>query len=288
MSALVRPASDLGRIADIVPAVTLVHGDLLSADDVAKCVDRARPEICFHLAWYVEPGEYLTSLQNIPLLAASLNLASRLTEAGCRRLVATGTCFEYDTRLGYLSEESRLEPRSLYAASKLGLQLTLEQLGVVTGLRVAWARLFYQFGPFEDPRRLVPSVVRSLLASETVNVTAGEQVRDFLHIEDVALALWGIGRSDLVGPVNVGSGHPVTVAEIVTTIGGILGRRELIALGARPYDVSDPVFVCANNRRLKASTDWTPRFDLEEGLRHTVEWWRVRAEKPVHRGVRAW
>jgi UDP-glucuronate decarboxylase len=136
--------------------------------------------------------------------------------------------------------------------------------------------LFYQYGPFEDERRLMPSVICSLLQNKTARTTKGEQIRDFLHVEDVASALWAVAQSNLTGPVNIGSGKLVTVRAIITTIAEIIGKPGLVNLGALPYGPSDPMFVCANNHRLVENTTWAPRFELEDGLRQTIEWWEER------------
>jgi nucleoside-diphosphate-sugar epimerase len=273
--ALIRPGSDTRRVRDVLPALAVVHGDLFAFPELAAALERIRPELCVHLAWYAEPGRYLRSPENLRCLAATLELANRLAGLGCQRFVGAGTCFEYDTEQGYLSEASRTGPRSLYAASKLGAWLVLEQLAALAGMSAAWVRFFYQYGPFEDERRLVPAVIRALLRGETAKTTAGAQVRDMLHVEDVASAVWAVARGGLTGPVNIGSGQPVTVRRIVETVGDLLGRPELLALGALPYGAGDPPFVCADNRRL-CETGWAPRFDLNDGLRHTIDWWRTR------------
>ena len=272
---VVRESSDLWRINDIVPLLRLVRCDLLASDELDVYLERIQPDLCIHLAWYAVPGKYLTSVENLSLLNASLRLAARLAGLGCKRFIGLGTCIEYDTSLGYLSEESPTRPCNLYAASKLALQTVLNQLTHITGMEVAWPRIFYLYGPFEDERRLVPSVICSLLRNQLVRVTKGEQIRDYLHVEDVAAAIWAVARSNLSGPVNIGSGEPIAVRDIVTNIGAILSRPELIALGVLPYSVSEPMFICANNRRLTENTTWAPRYELEQGLRHTVEWWQT-------------
>jgi len=274
--ALVRPESDLWRIRDVGDQLHLLRGDLLSPEQVSACLEQARPELCFHLAWYAEPGKYLTSPLNVAYLNASLTLASRLAETGCRRLVVAGSVAEYDTGYGYLSETSPTRPLTLYAASKLALYTVLAQLAPQLGLELAWARIFYVYGPYEDERRFVPAVIGSLLRGEPTKLTPGGQVRDYLHVEDVAGALWAVAQSGLKGVVNVGSGLPVTNREIALKIGEILGRPELVKFGDLPYRDGDPMFVCADNRRLRENAGWTPRYSLDEGLRNTVEWWQMR------------
>jgi nucleoside-diphosphate-sugar epimerase len=270
---LLRKESDLRRVADILPQVSVVRQSLRADGGSLDSIVRAQPEVCVHAAWYAIPGKYLTSLENISWVQATLRLFEALAEARCRKFVGLGTCFEYDTDIGVLSENSPTRPRSLYAASKLALWLVLEQWSRVSGMKVAWARLFYQFGPFEDPRRLVPSVVLSLLQNRAVDITPGEQIRDFLHVDDVAAALAAIATSEITGPINVGSGAPVSVWDVVDRIGRLMNRSHLLHRGALPYATDDPKFVCADNRRLRESLGWRPVWTLDDGLKQTINWW---------------
>jgi nucleoside-diphosphate-sugar epimerase len=274
--ALVRPGASLWKIADVASKLTLIHADIFE-NDAAEQLAALKVDVCLHAAWYANPADYLDSTVNLDSMAATLRLAQRLGQAGCRRFVGVGSCFEYDTSLGYLSEQSPLAPRRLYSACKVGTWHALEQIGQLSGMSVAWARLFYLYGPFEDSRRLVPAVVQKLVAGKAVDVTPGGQVRDFLHVDDVASALWAVATSKLQGPINVASGSPVTVSNIVTRLGEIVGRPDLVRLGALPYRQGDPMFICANSRRLAEECQWTPRFSLDSGLWHAVEWWRQSA-----------
>jgi nucleoside-diphosphate-sugar epimerase len=278
---LARRGSDLWRINDILPSVSVVEGDLYATEGFVEQVKRVRPEVCIHLAWNAEPGKYLNSSANIRLLGASMQLAQIAAECGCKRFIGAGTCFEYDTSLGYLSETTATRPNSLYAASKLSLALMLEQVGRLTGMQLCWLRFFYQYGPQEDARRLVPSVICSLMENRPAKVTAGQQVRDFLHVEDVAAAVSAVSFASVTGVVNVGSGQPTSVHDIVTRIGQVFNKVDLIQFGALASQEGDPPFVCANNGRLVA-TGWHPRYGLQDGIEQTISWWRQRTGK--HRG----
>lgn len=237
--AVLRNHHNVWRIEDIVHKLKVVSCDLSAGEALNAHLSLIKPDVCLHLAWYAEPGKYLDGHENLSLVTASLSLVSQLARQNCARFVMTGSCFEYDTSVGYLSEKSPVKADSLYAASKLAVELVTEQLAKTTGMSVAWPRLFYQYGPFEDPRRLVPSVICSLLRGERARVSLGEQVRDFLHVDDVAEAIWAVATSDLRGPVNIGSGRPVTVRSIAERIGALLNRSDLIDYGALPYEPSE-------------------------------------------------
>lgn len=280
---LIRATSDVYRIKDILPSLHVVESDLLDEVTLDQQVRRIRPECCIHLAWYVEPGKYPSALENMDLLRASLRISETLANVGCQRLIAAGTLFEYDldlassgSRDGAVSESSPTRPRHLYAASKLALFEALQQFCKLAGMDLAWTRLFYQYGPFENPRRLVPVLINSLLRGQPAELTPGEQVCDYLHVHDTAAAIWAIAQSKLTGVVNVGSGQAVSVRELALKIGQFLSRPDLVVLGAKPYVPDWPMHIVADSTRLRQHTDWKPSFDLDSGLRHTIEWWKSR------------
>jgi nucleoside-diphosphate-sugar epimerase len=143
---------------------------------------------------------------------------------------------------------------------------------------LAAARIFSVYGPWEDPRRLVPFVISKLLAGEDCPLTRGEQIHDYSHVEDTASAVWAIAKSSVVGPVNVASSQPVSVASVAARLGELLGRPELLRFGARPSPPGDPPFLVANTDRLRREIGWLPRYDLAAGLAHTLAWWRSQGE----------
>lgn len=271
--ALIRPGAATARIADLLSRLHVIDGSMDDLASVSARLDALRPDICVHLAWYAEPGKYLTSTLNMDHLRFTLDLALAMSKAGCRRFVGAGTCLEYDTADGTLNESTRIAPRTLYAATKYAAYSMIRDLTAARGMEFAWMRFFYQFGPFEHPARLVPAVILGLLRGERVAVSSGEQQRDFLHIDDVAGAVAAITTGNVFGAVNIGSGVPVSVRDIVARMRVLMGKTDLIDYGAIPQRTGDPAYIVAGNGKL-LSTGWKPRFDLDAGLAETIDWWR--------------
>ena len=192
-----------------------------------------------------------------------------LKDSGCQRFIAAGTCFEYATSDPPQRESTPTKPSTLYVQSKLELLHALQSVGI----EFAWVRFFYQYGPHEDSRRLVPVIINSLLNAQEVKLVPGDRTRDYLYIEDVASAVCAVAQSDVTGPVNIGSGSPVTVRDLALKIGQLLNRPELIKIGALPYSANEPMHLLADNTKLRG-TGWRPVVSLDDGLRQTVEWWK--------------
>lgn len=271
--ALVRPSASRWRLDGVAERVSFMVGDLDQTQGVADQLKHWRPEACIHAAWYAEPGKYLPSPLNLDSLRASLALLELLAGAGCRHIVGVGTCFEYDMTDQPLREDSPTSPFTLYAACKLAFKLIAEQRAPQLDMGFSWARLFYLYGPREDQRRLVPAAIKALTAGQEFPTTSGQQIRDYLHIADVASALCAVSKSRATGAFNVCSSDPITIAALVETVGEQLGRQELIRLGAYPDRQWDPPTVTGDNTRLRQQTGWAPRFGLRDGLAETIEWW---------------
>jgi nucleoside-diphosphate-sugar epimerase len=254
--AIVWPTSDRRRIKDLESKIRVWEGGV---DHVP-----VESDLTIHLAWYAVPGKYLTS----PINQACLEESRRLLAKARGRVLFAGTCFEHDLQLGVLREDSPTKPTTLYAECKDALRREVE------GRQdSAWLRFFYLYGPWEDERRLMPAVMTAQLKGQPSKVTPGEQRLDYLHVEDVASAVCSVAESRLEGCVNIGSGSAPSVKEIVTRIAGLGGRPELIQWGAYPQKPGDPMLIQCDNAKLR-STGWAPKYSLEEGLRHTFEWWR--------------
>lgn len=270
--AIIRPDANRWRLSDIARALVVLDGDLQNVFELRDRLRALRPDICLHLAWRGWLG-VADAEQNLRSLGFSLDLLRLMSDVSCRRFLAVGTCFEYDLSGDCLSETTTLRPRELYGTCKKSLFEVAQHYSTLTGVSVVMPRVFYSYGPFEDERKLVSSITLSLLRGEAAEVTPGQQVRDYLHVEDVASAIWHVATSDVTGGVNIGSAQPVTVADVATRIGRLLGRPDLVKLGAIPYRPDEPMRIVTDAALLRGRLGWSPRLDLDRGLTETVAWW---------------
>ena len=238
--AVVRPGSEalLGELGDNIRPLSTPD---LFAETEAWWEEQCRDiDTVLHLAWYVEPGKYLTDTRNLDCLTGSLRLAKGAVNAGIRRFVGVGTCFEYDITDEVLSTDTRLNPESPYAAAKAALYSNLLHWLPTQEVDFAWCRLFYLYGEGEDSRRLYPYVCEQLRKGEPVDLTSGKQIRDFLDVAVAGKQIADIALGSAAGAQNICSGIPVTVRQFVEQIAEPYGRQDLLRFGCRPDNLVDP------------------------------------------------
>lgn len=269
-----RPAvAELERRGFEVHGVGRAAIDLLDPASVDALVRRSAPTHLLHLAWCTEHGRFWDDPANDRWVTATVHLADAVRASGGTRIVVAGSCAQYDWSDPSLASDGTAHelrtprrPATRYGQAK---EAMTDALGDATvGL------VFFPFGPHEQPERLVPSVTRALLAGEPAEISSGRPVRDFLHVDDCGAAFAALVDSDVHGPVNIGSGTGTAVVDVARTIAAIVGRDDLLRVGALPDRPDDPPRLVAEVSRLHEEVGFTPRFDLESGLRDVVEWWR--------------
>jgi nucleoside-diphosphate-sugar epimerase len=285
VSALIGAGVEVHAVArDTLPIDCAWHQlDLLDPDSAQRIARQVKPDAVLHLAWCVDHGVFWTDPANANWVAASLILARAAAEAGCRHFTGVGTCFEYNWPAADDCNErtTPLAGHTLYDIAKSSCRSVLDALFASQGLGFAWARLFFLYGPDEDPRRLVASVARALVRGEAARCSQGLAVRDFMDVRDAGAALAAITLSGATDTINVGAGHGARVAEVASMLGRLAGRPELIKLGALPDRADEPVRIVADTTRLTTEVGFRPRFDLETGLREALDYWGDDARQAV-------
>jgi nucleoside-diphosphate-sugar epimerase len=255
--------------------VTWHEADLLDPESPARVLARAEPEILVHLGWYAEHGKFWTSPRNLDWVEATLRLLGAFARTdAARRVVMAGTCAEYAWTRDRYSEDAPCAPHTLYGAAKHGLRIIAGAFAAERGLSFAWGRLFFLYGPAEPPGRFVPAVARALLGGQPAPMTAGTQIRDFLHVADAGDAFAALAGAETDGPVNIASGVGVSLRDLAGLIAAAVGGAGRLEPGAIPTRPDDPPSLVADVTRLREEVGWRPRLGLADGIAATVGAWR--------------
>ena len=261
--ALVRPGSPAERLADVRPLVTMVEGDLADDATIGRLTLDLAPVAIVHLAWYAEPGRYLDDVgRNLSALRATTQLLEAAAATGCPRVVLAGTCLE----------NADGPSRSIYQAAKRAAHAVAGGF-VDPSTSIACGHVFHLFGPGEDKRRVIPTVIRALLDGQPVPTTDGSQVRDYLHVADVATAFCTLAEASVTGGVDICSGSPVHLRDVFAMIGDETGDNGLIRIGALGPAVDDG-HPSTGDRTQLSDLGWRPAYDLRGGLVDSIDWWR--------------
>lgn len=284
VAVLVRPRSDLWRIADVVDQVTVLRADLADLAALAEALAATTPDTVFHLAWRGVTGERRNDPEQITHnVTGSLELLQLAKARGCGCWIGVGSQAEYGHQDGALSEETPTRPVTAYGVAKFALGLLTGELCRLLDMRFVWLRLLATYGPMGDARHLIPAVVGQLLARETPALTPGEQRWDYLYVDDAVDAICRAARDPMVaGVYNLGSGEAHAVRAIVERIRDLIDPSLPLGFGAVPYRPDQVMHLRADIAKLRA-TGWAPQVSLDEGLRRTVDWHRSHGIAPEGR-----
>jgi UDP-glucose 4-epimerase len=253
--------------------------DLLDHRQRIQLLDSAEPQAIIHCAWITDHGAYWTAPENLDWTAATIALAREGHERGAKRFVGVGTVAEYAWGgTAVLSEETTpLDPKTLYGISKDAARRVLEAFAQTSDFTFAWARVAMLYGAGEYQDRFVASLARALVRGEPAKMSSGRLTRDFLDARDVGAAITAVATSGVKGPINIGSGDPVTLLQVGETLARLAGHPNLLKPGALPDRPNEPSSLVMNVARLTGETNFRPRISLEQGLSDALAHWRAEA-----------
>jgi len=276
VTAVVRPEGASWRLDGVEARV--VEVDVRDGDAVGAAFRSARPEWVFHLA---ARGGYSWQADSRGVLESTVLGTGAVLEAAAEveveALVHAGSSSEYGPKDHAPAEDEPLAPNSVYGVGKAAATLLCRHAALSRGLRAVTLRLYSVYGPYEDPRRFVPTLVVRALAGELPPLVDPDTARDFVYVDDAVDAFLLAAEADRpAGSVfNAGSGVQTTIGEAVEAarrVFGVAAEPEWRSMPARSWDTS--VWV-AEVTRARTSLGWEARIPLEQGLRRTADWLRA-------------
>jgi nucleoside-diphosphate-sugar epimerase len=246
------------------------QADLADLAASRQLFEAAKPTVVFHLASYVAGARDLALV--LPTFASNLattvNILTVAAERGCDRIVLTGSLEE--------PREPDAAPSSPYAAAKHAASAYGKMFHELFGLPVVMLRVFMVYGPGQgDLRKLVPSVILSLLRGEAPRLTSGRRQIDWIFVDDVVTAMIAaaVAPSAIGRTLDVGSGELVSIRSIVDRLVRLMDSRIEPLFGAVPDRPLEQVRV-ADVAATRSAIGWQPVVELDEGLRRTIDWYR--------------
>jgi nucleoside-diphosphate-sugar epimerase len=279
---LARPGYSRWRIQNIRKDADVYEVDLRDTHALEEVVRQIRPDWVFHLA---TSGAYSwqtdLSLMVQTNIVGTINLVEACSRAGYEAFVNTGSSSEYGFKQSAPSETEWLEPNSQYAVTKASASLYCRHVAQNRKVPLRTLRLYSVFGPYEETRRLVPSLIREGLKGKLPPLVGPETSRDYIYVDDVidAYLLTASKPNQELGAIyNIGSGIQTSLREMVQTARQTLGIPAEPEWNTMPQRTWDTNIWVANIRRAVEEFDWYPRFNLQQVFLRTVQWFSENPE----------
>lgn len=280
---LVRPEHAGWRLADVRRDVELHRAALDDRRAVERAVRRAKPEWIFHLAAH---GAYSWETDVDRIVATNVlgtvNLVRAALAAGFEAFVNAGSSSEYGFKKTAPSERDWVEPNSHYAVAKVAATHFCRLTAQRENVKIATLRLYSVYGPWEDPGRLMPTMVAQGLAGRLPPLVDPRVARDYVYVDDVSEAFVRAAAKPHPEPgvvFNVGSGTQTTIREVVDVARRVLAIAEKPRWGTMPNRRWDTSVWVSDSRAIRRALGWKPRYTFERGFRQLVAWMREDAPR---------
>lgn len=270
---------------DVVGEMDIVLGDLRDFESVAAAVDGT--EVVMHLGAQIAiPYSYKNARDFFETnVMGSLNLAQAALASGVERVLHTSTSEVYGTAQSQpIVEDHPLAAQSPYSASKIGADKLMESFHRSHGLPVTIIRPFNTYGPHQSARAVIPTIVTQALAGGPVKLGSLHPRRDLTYVDDTVAAFIATATAppEVVGrTIQLGTGHDVSVADIVELVGELLGRElqvETEDTRVRP-PLSEVEVLVADPSLARELCGWQAEVGLRDGLQRTIGWIEQNAER---------
>jgi nucleoside-diphosphate-sugar epimerase len=279
VTALMRPHADAWRLSDLWDRIQIVEGDLASLSSESTGARLGNFDIVYHLA---AMGLNQTMNDDVAMIQANVVGTYRALDfarrTGATRFVQMGTSGEYGP-CERADEEQLPRPTGIYGASKASATILARAFSQRHDLAVVILRPFAVYGPYESGYRLVPySILRSLRGTP-VEISSGEQTRDYIHVDDVVQAAEVVAWHPRAPgqTFNLCWGSETAIKDIVARIVALTGSSSPILLGTKPHIPGEMWKTSGSPRRASALLGWAPKTPLDDGLCATIEWFKKHA-----------
>ncbi len=279
---LTLPSSLQWRLSELNGHAHAIELDLADRDAVLREIATIKPDWVLHLAAH---GGYSWQTDGDAILRANVlgtaNLLDACRRTGVEAFVNTGSSSEYGFKDHAPREDELIEPTSMYAVAKATATMMCRQAALGDGLNTSTLRLYSTYGPWEEPKRLVPALAVEGLSGALPPLVDPAIARDFVWVGDVVDAFLLAARSTHPEPgaiYNVGTGVQTTVGEAAAIAREVLDVESQPEWGSMPARSWDTDCWVADSTKIRSVLGWQPSQDFRTGFSLFAEWFRERPE----------
>ena len=269
------------RLVDIWDKVHVMEADIRNMDSL-KQISVYKPQIIYHFAAYNHVGDSFLHVSEA--LDCNIKGTANVLDAydDYEKFVYISTSESYGDQPQVPFEEEMIpQPVSPYSVGKYGGELYCRMKMENMKKPIVLLRPFNAFGPYQSPRAIISEIIRDCLMGKTIRSTEGKQTRDFNYIENLVEGFVAAGESDkaLGQLINLGSGREISIKDLILTIHKETNSSSELKIGDLEYRPTEIWRMVAANQRAKELLGWESKISFEEGLRRTIEWYRIYLEQ---------
>ena len=270
---------NLWRLEAARKKIRLHYLDLKNSNKLESLITYLKPQIILHFAalgTYPRKQQELKEIIETNLLG-TINLVNACSKIKFKCFINTGSSSEYGMEERPMKENDLLEPNNLYGITKAAATMYCQNTARKLGLPIATVRPFAVYGYFEERERLIPTIIKSCLTNTELKLSSLNSVRDFIFIEDVIDAYLTIIENiqEIKGEIfNLGTGIQTTIDDVVNLIKKITQSNMKPQYGQIKPAQYEPKSWVADISKIKNILNWRPKYNLEEGLKKDIEWFK--------------
>jgi nucleoside-diphosphate-sugar epimerase len=246
--------------------------DLSNPDTYLNKVKEFEPAVVIHLAWEGIPDFSLEMCtKNILSSISFIEIVSNLYS--CKKIIVTGSCFEYNNKFGICNELDALTPKDYFTFAKKTVLSYLELECNKKNITYNWARLFYVYGPNQRKESLIPTLIETLKSNKSPDLRTPKNANDFIHVSDVADGIMKMTSNNIEsGIYNLGSGISTSVTEISKIVELALSGKDLLTneLIEKTIKSEKTVDFKADIQKSVKMLNWTTKISLSEGINSVI------------------
>jgi nucleoside-diphosphate-sugar epimerase len=244
-------------------------GDLNNIIDLESQINEFKPDVLLHMAWQGIPD--LGRENSILNLENSIQLFNLAVKCGVKKVIVTGSCFEYDLKEGICSEDKDTGASDFFPWAKDSLHTYLQVLALNENIEFNWLRIFYVYGPGQRSGSLLPFLVSNYMKGEVPGVRTPEDSNDFVYVDDVVDAMLScIEEKVPSGSYNVCSGEVIKVRDICD-----LMATEFDMINTEWNKQEEIKSFFGDYSKLNGITGWKPTTSVQDGIKKYVEWYKT-------------